>query len=392
MRLTVAPGANAVANGTSPVKRRGFAVAVALAALAVCASAPAAAPGDSLLALQRVGGWVVLERLDPPTLRPLAGAPRPLRVDRRFPVTWDFSPDGSHLVIGGGAARLVDVRTFREVVDDWPFDPPASVLRTTQGVQWLDGIDLFNLNGADTSFDGPVLASLVDFAKGSAGLVELWELWDRPGGTSSAGHWWVGANDGGPDVAVPQHNDGGPDVAVPQLDGQPGVAFAVDGDRAHLLSPAGALAVVSLHVVVSSATVALPQPAAATGSPLRIVVWHRDELVAMTPGGLVLVDAADGSAHALGPSATDVVPVGRWLVSWRAGSRDGVDVYGERAGSERLLFHLLTGASVSGVAVHGTSAYVCVGRLQPCTGKTAIVDLRTGRELGRVTAPVVLLR
>jgi hypothetical protein len=57
------------------------------------------------------------------------------------------------------------------------------------------------------------------------------------------------------------------------------------------------------------------------------VVWSRDELVAMTSAGLVLVDAAHGSARVLGPSATDIVPSGRWLVAWRSGGRDGVHVY-----------------------------------------------------------------
>jgi hypothetical protein len=229
------------------VKRHALAAVLALS-LSVCASAPAAAPGGSLLALQRVGGRVVLERLDPLSLRPLTGAPRPLPVNGRFP---------------------------------------------------------------------------------------------------------------------------------------------------DLLSPAGSLAVVSSSAVLSSATVTLPQPAAAAGSPLRVVVWSRDELVAMTPAGLVLVDAADGSARALGPSATDVVPAGRWLLAWHTGSRDGLYVYGPGGASPaRLLFHLLAGARAASVVVHGASAYVCLGKpdVQPCTGRTAILDLRTGRELGRVTAPVALLR
>jgi len=364
------------------LRLRWFAMVFALATIVTCASGPAASPGNSLLALQRVGGWVVLERLDPLTLRPLPGSPPPLRVNRRFPVPWDFSPDGSHVVTGGSKARLVDVTTFREVVRDWPGgDPFTWLIWTTQGVQFDDFPELVNLNGAAVYFHDPPPSIMIDAAKGSAGLVELWELWDRPGDTG-AGHWWVGAN------------DVGPEVPVPQLDGQLGVAFAVDGDRSYLLSPSGLLAVVSSGGVLSSESVDLPQPVAMPDSPLQLAVWSRDKVVAITSSGLVLVNAVNGSTRVLGPSATNVVPAGRRLVAWRADSRDGVYVYGRRAGSGTLLFHLLDGARVGGVIVHGGSAYVCLGRpdVQPCPGKTAILDLQTGRELRRVTAPVVLLR
>jgi hypothetical protein len=92
------------------VKRRALAV---FAALPVCADAPAAAPGDSLLAFQRVGGWVVLERLDPLTLRPPQGAPRPLRVglasrDGQMEPQLAWSLDGRSIAVGGDAIELID--------------------------------------------------------------------------------------------------------------------------------------------------------------------------------------------------------------------------------------------------------------------------------------------
>jgi hypothetical protein len=173
----------------------------------------------------------------------------------------------------------------------------------------------------------------VDWAKWSAGVVFLLGVWDRPGDTGP-GHWHIG-------------DDSGPEVAVPQLDGQAGVAFAVDGDRAYLLSPAGTLAVVPAAGVLSTETVTLPQPASMPDSPLQLAVWSR--------GKLVRGDAQRCRARRRRPrlrprprTERDEPPPG-WPLAGRLARRPRrVYVYGQRAGTDTLLLHLLAGPGSEG--------------------------------------------
>src|SRR5262249_45128604 len=136
---------------------------------------------------------------------------------------------------------------------------------TSHGVEILDDADtIYRLDGTETDTGGPL--GLQGWGRGSTGLVVLTAAPSQPDGPW---HWGLA-----PNVDV---NRG---VALPQLDGQTVSGFAVDGERAYVLSPAGLLLVVSLaeggRVIAARSTAVRQLPLDRITSFFTVVPWGRN--------------------------------------------------------------------------------------------------------------------
>lgn len=330
-------------------------------------AATVAAPPDRVLAFKYVGSNVYLVKLDARTLQQLPG--KPLLVSRTDDFDWDFSPDGTHLVVAAKQARVVDLARFRVHVEcclPIPVGSPsfAGLAWTHEGIVELDdGGGTWNLHGTGVSPNAPF--SVAAWAKGPSGLVELYAE-DDP--TPAAVRTW----------SFTPSTDAAAPASVPELDGESTVALATGGGSIYLMTPAGKLVVVG---PTATRTRSISLPATSNGA-FRLTAWPPGRLVATTEHRLVVIDPETGVSRALRDGATDFVTGGGDLVAWNRLTKGGLFVY-DRNGI--LRFRLLTGSPTECVAIHYPYAYV------GCWAQKRIVDLETRRVIGRVKSAVSVI-
>jgi hypothetical protein len=182
----------------------------------------------------------------------------------------------------------------------------------------------------------------------------------------------------------------------------PGLAIDRDGRRAFVVAP-GLVAEVDLRTLAVSYHSLRPArsllgrvrrwldpeaQAKDVSGPVRSAQWLGDGRLAVTgadedgrrvrAAGLALVDTRGWSARTIDPSASDVRVADGLLLA--GGGTLGLAAYAFD-GSEA--FHLFAGRQAWVSQVHAGRAYVGVG------GEDAVrvVDLATGREIGRRSAP-----
>lgn len=411
--------------------------------------APSGRPAAGLIgAVGSEPGSIFLARLDPTTLRPLAGPRVKLEVNM---VGWSVSPDRSLAVIGdgngNGLVQVVDLGAMRSLGT-----VEAGPGATLEVSAWLGPRRVAAVLGGTGGPVGDVEVAVLDpvgrrvlARRTVAGQVSA--VGHLPGGlvlllTPASGigpvRLAVVAGKGTVRTVTLARVSAG--FKPPKVEGpdavahQRGAGLAVDpaGRRAFVVAPGAPVAEVGLdHLEVAYHALDRPAtpldrlrrwllPAAeakAVRGPWRQARWVGGGLLAVASGearvahdadgelvqregvaGVELVDTARWRAYDLHAAASMVgYQEGRLLLSggsWysdatRSVSRGvGLTVYGP--GNRRPL-HLLGRQFVNDVTVRGDLAYVWLTRAQ--SGGYAVVDLRSGRTLhtGDGDPPILLL-
>jgi hypothetical protein len=381
-------------------------------------------------------GPISLARLDPATLRPLAGPRVDLDVNM---VGWSVSPDRSLAVIGdgngNGLVQVVDLGTMRSLGT-----VPVGIGATTEASAWLGPRRVaLVLGGNGGPTDGVEVAVLDPVAQqvlarhSVAGQVSA--VGHLPGGlvllltpAGTIGPARLAVVTGRGTVRTVTLGRIGAGFKPPKVEGpdavghQRGAGLAVDpaGRRAFVVAPGAPVAEVGLDDL-EVAYHALDRPASpldrlrrwllpaaeakAVDGPWRQARWVGGGLLAVASGeqrvahdangelvqrervtGVELIDTSRWRAHGLHARASRVdYQGGRLLLSggtWESDATSsiprgvGLTVYGP---GDRRPVHLLGRQFVQAVTVRGDLAYVWLTREQ--SSGYAVVDLRTGRTL-----------
>ena len=374
--------------------------------LAAIAALMIAEPARGSLYASTFEGSLKLVRLDPHTLRPLAGRTVPLA---REPLGWSFAPGRSRLVTGstarGARLRFIDLHRMRHSGD-------VTVSRHGSGVAtaWVGPRRVLSVVAtAGCCGAGDTVVAAVD----SETRRVLWRR--RLGGSLQAGERLDGSlllvlgprgRVLGPSRLVQVGADGPirsaelPEIVSGTQPGErtthswsPGLAVDRSGERAFVVQAEAPVAEVDLRTFeVRSHPLDTDALAAdAVTGPERDAVWLGRGMLAITgsdlaesaggpsretPAGLTLVDTRRWLALEIDARTTDVaLSSGTLLAScYLCESRGGLSGF-SLAGRRR--FHLFGRAQVIGVAPLGRRALV--GSLR---GNT-LIDARSGKVLRR---------
>ena len=374
--------------------------------LAALAALMVAEPAAARLYASTWEGSLKLVRLDPDTLRPLAGRSVPLA---REPLGWSFAPDRSRLVSGSTArgARLsfIDLRRMRLLGD-------VTVSRRGSGVAtaWVGPRRVLSVIAtAGCCGAGDTVVAAVDAERRRV----LWRR--RLGGSLQAGERLDGSvllvlgprgRALGPSRLVQVGADGPmrsaelPEIISGTQPGEdtthswsPGLAVDRSGERAFVVQAQAPVAEVDLRTFdVRSHPLPVDARAAdALTGPERDALWLGRGRLAITgsdtaetaggpsretPAGLTLVDTRRWLAREVDARTTDVALVSGTLLAScylceSRGGLSGFSVTGERR------FHLFRRAEIMGVQPLGRRALVA-GRQ-----RISLIDARSGRTLRR---------
>jgi hypothetical protein len=358
----------------------------------------AAMPGGSSPAPLYGVAWdrsPAVVRVDPDTLRPLAGRRAPIAGE---PLAWSFAPDGRRMVLGsaarGARLRLIDLRTMRVLGQVELARRGSEAFTTWAGrSRVLAAVVTRGCCGA-----GDTVVASVDVRRRR--VVSRRAL----GGSLQGGEPFRG---GMVLVLGPRDRTVGPSrLAVIEPDGRvrsaplpeipsgggwnPGLAVDPSRGRAFVVQAGAPVAEVDLaslrvwsHVVESKATAA-----DALVGPTRDAHWIGRGVLGVTgydcpgttPAGLTLIDTRTWQARTIDQRATDVSLVAGTLLatSWPfecgAAARAGGGLTGYAVNGRRR-FHRYGDAPIIGVQAVGANALVGTR-----TG-LALIDGRTGRGL-----------
>jgi hypothetical protein len=401
-----------------------------LTALAVASPKPGHAPrlllqdrslGHTELALWNTPISALLERVDPRTLQRRG---RPLRLGRHaYFADFDFSPDGSQIVLFGPEARLliVNVRRLRLLPEIRVYaegDVIAAAWvggRILAASQYLGRITFFSVDPATRriAVGRAIQGSIQDAAEVASGLV----LVVSPPDSIGPSRLVVFAENGTLRTAGIDRIDSGAEPFDEQTTNvvhhaRPGLAIDRESNRAFVVGAGAPVAAVDLRTMaVAYHDLSTPvsllgrlhdwfEPAAAAKGlaegPTRraawlgngaLAVWGWDDraapgeraLMSQEPAGLSLVDTRDWSIRRLDPGATSVVVAnGRLLAfAWlrtSGGSRPsgmGLTAYGPDGAAR---FHVLGSQPVLSVQTSGDRAFV-----RGVKSSYSVLDLRSGR-------------
>jgi hypothetical protein len=374
--------------------------------LAAIAALMIAEPAQGSLYASTFQGSLKLVRLDPDTLRPLAGRTVPLAQE---PLGWSFAPDRSRLVTGstarGARLRFMDLRRMRHSGD-------VTVSRRGSGVAtaWAGPRRVLSVIAtAGCCGAGDTVVAAVD----SETRRVLWRR--RLGGSLQAGERLDGSvllvlgprgRALGPSRLVQVGAEGPirsaelPEIISGNDPGEhtthswsPGLAVDRSGERAFVVQAEAPVAEVDLPTfdVRSHLLHADAQAADAVTGPERDAVWLGRGTLAITgsdlaetaggrsretPAGLTLVDTRRWLAREIDPRTTDVALASGTLLAscYLCDSRGGLSGF-SLAGARR--FRLFGRAQVIGVEPLGRRALV--GSLRG----NMLIDARTGSVLRR---------
>jgi hypothetical protein len=382
------------------------AAAFVLAAISI-GSALAASGGEGEKPLYGVA-WdrsPALVKLDPDTLRPLAGRRVPIAGE---PLAWSFAPGGRRMVLGsaarGASLRVVDLGAMRRLGDIGLARQGSEAFSTWAG-------------------PGRVLAALVTPGCCGAGdttvvgvdVARRRVAWRRVlGGSLQAGEPFRGGmvlvlgprgHTLGPSRLVEIRPDGRvrsaplpairsgsmPRKALTEV-WSPGLAVDARRGRAFVVQAAAPVAEVDLASFQVRSHAAEPSAGAAdaTAGRTRRALLLRSGLLAVTgsdcddgratPAGVTLIDTRTWRARTINRSATDAGLVAGTLLatSWpfdcgsASNTGTGLTAYSQDG---RRRFHRFGHAPITGVQPIGTNALVGT------RAGLALIDARTGRKL-----------
>lgn len=391
----------------------GAAVLLALAA----SVAAAGASREPLLGARWVSGGFSIARYDPDTLRP-AGAPLRLRVPA---AAWSWAPDRSSVALAGGdvssgaAVAVVEAaplrRRFRVALPElriqgvaWTSAGRLLVVGWTGSVtrvlaldpasgRRIASVDVAGVVMAGEAAGGRLVLLVAPEQRIAAARLALVDASLRVR-TIALARIPAGSR------ALPAKEAGGDQYATRIR--QPGLALDPAG-RAFVVDADGLVAVVDLpsgrlgyRRAVERETASVSKSVA--GADVR-AVWLGGGRLAVTgarysgvdpatrlirsqPLGLALVDTRTWTRRVVQPDVSFFTRTGRWLVAWDAQDVRWFDLAGrERGRLERL------GEQALDVAVAGDRALVGGYDGRP----SRLVDLRSGRILGRAPGPPPLL-
>jgi hypothetical protein len=362
-------------------------------------------------------GSLGLVRVDPDSLRPLAGRRVPLANE---PLAWSYAPDRSRLVLGstarGATLRLIDLRAMRALGD-------VTVARRGSGVA--------------TAWAGPRRVLAVVVTPGCCGAGDTMVagvdagrrrvVWRRTlGGSLQAGERFrrgllLVLGPRGRSVGPSRLVQVGPEGRIrsaPLLDirsgtapgglatqsWDPGLAVDRSGGRAFVVQAEAPVAEVNLPTfrVRSHPLDPAMRAADAVAGPTRHAIWLGRGLLAITgsdshsstedpsdgvavgetPAGLTLVDTRRWRARMIDPRTTDAVLVSgtllasSYLFDSRAHTTSGSGLTGYSLNGRRK-FHLYRQEAITGVQALGRKALV------GAHSAIELIDARTGRRLHR---------
>jgi hypothetical protein len=371
-------------------------------------AAPAGATQPRLYGVHWQGS-LGLVRVDPDTLRPLAGRRVPLAAE---PLGWSFAPDRSRIVMGstarGAKLRLIDLRAMRAVGD---------VRVTRRG------------SGIATTWAGPKRVLAVVVTPGCCGAGDTIVagvdtgrrrvIWRRTlGGSLQAGERFrrgfllvlgprgrsvgpsrlvqVGPEGDIRSTALPEIRSGMESSGKVTHAWDPGLAVDRSGGRAFVVQARAPVAEVDLQTLqVHSHPLQLEARAAdALAGPSRDALWLGRGLLAVTgsdrssstgekggresPAGLELIDTRRWHARTIDSRTTDAVLVSGTLLAstFLDTRRSGSGLTGYSLDGRRK-FHLFGNDPIWGAQPLGSNALVGGRR------GSALIDARTGRQLRR---------
>lgn len=383
----------------------------------------------------RSSGMQILTGVDARRLRPLR---RPRTDVAPYPA-WNYSPDRRSLALGVafGLEYDTDAAVKLRVVD-------VATLKTTArvrvgngqpGVLWVRPDRIFVLlehcceaPGVEVVGVDPVAGKIVSRAPFSGTVVGEAQTLDgvalliAPPHAIGATRFVVVGADGQVRSVVLDRIQAGWDESGPDADGNwfatrqdvPGLAIDRSAGRAYVVSGDGPIAVVDVSsLAVSYATPALATPPAKGGvdGPVRsvtflggvLVVTGRDDHTytdasgrpqsRSTPAGLWLIDTSTWRERLLDPKAASLVVAGDELLAtgWSSDTDTqkpnylGLTAYGFDGA---LRFHQPPTVAAGILFVYGNRVFVNDSRSY---SRVRILDRRTGRVLGRRTAPLPYL-
>ena len=372
-------------------------------------AAPMAAAGgtpDRTLYGSTWQGSLKLVRVDPDSLRPLAGRRVPLAAE---PLGWSFAPDRSRLVSGstarGARLRFIDLRAMRALGD-------LTISRRGSGVAtaWADARTVLSVVAtAGCCGAGDTLVAGVDAGRrrvlwrrrlggslqGGARLDGSLLLVLGPRGLALGPSRLVQVGAHGPirSAALPEIISGiRPGGGVTQR-WSPGLAVDRSGGRAFVVQAQAPVAELDLRTfAVRSHPLQIEARAAdALAGPERDALWLGRETLAITgsdhadradgrsretPAGLTLVDTGRWQARKIEASTTDAALASGTLLASCFVCDSGGGLTGFSLGGRRK-FHLFGSAPLTGVQPLGRTALV--GSLRGST----LIDARSGRRLRR---------
>jgi hypothetical protein len=352
-------------------------------------------------------GSLKLVRLDPNTLRPLAGRTVPLA---REPLGWSFSPCRSRLVMGstarGATLRFIDLRRMRLLGG-------VTISRRGSGVAtaWVGRARVLSVvvtpgccGAGDTIVAGvDAERRRVLWRRRLGGSLQAGERVDGglllvlgpPGealGPSRLVH--VGAQGPTRSVALPEIISGTRPARPVTESWNPGLAVDRSGGRAFVVQAGAPVAEVDLRTfeVQSHPLQEDARAADALAGPQRGALWLGRGTLAITgsdhadraggparakPAGLTLVDTRRWVAREIDPRTDGAALVSGTLLAWSFNSASrspGSGLTGLSSTGARR-FHILGKARLTGVQPLGRTALVGSRR-----GIT-LIDVRSGRRL-----------
>ena len=358
-------------------------------------------------------GSLGLVRVDPDTLRPLAGRRVPIAAE---PLGWSFSPDRTRIVLGsvarGANLRLIDLRAMRALGDvrvsrrgsgvATAWAGPRRVLAVVvtpgccgAGDTIVAGVDADRRRVIWRRMLGGSLQAGERFRRG---LLVVLGPRGRSVGPSRLVH--VGPRGGIRSAALPEIRSGSESKGMVTESWNPGLAVGRSGGRAFVVQAEAPVAEVDLATFQVRSHPLGPGALAAdaVAGPEREALWLGGGLLAVTgldlqssadepeiretPAGLTLVDTRRWRARTIDPRTTDAALVSGTLLASsfffdsrrQTTSRSGLtgcSVDGSRK------FHLYGNAPITGVQPLGSKALVGV------QDGTVLIDARTGRQLRR---------
>jgi hypothetical protein len=356
-------------------------------------------------------GSLGLVRVDPDTLRPLAGRRVPIAAE---PLGWSFSPDRSRIVLGsvarGANLRLIDLRAMRALGDvrvsrrgsgvATAWAGPRRVLAVVvtpgccgAGDTIVAGVDADRRRVIWRRMLGGSLQAGERFRRG---LLVVLGPRGRSVGPSRLVH--VGPRGGIRSAALPEIRSGSESKGMVTESWNPGLAVDRPGGRAFVVQAGAPAAEVDLATFQVRSHPLEPGPLAAdaVAGPEREALWLGHGLLAVTgtdlqssadgrearetPAGLTLVDTRRWRARTIDPRTTDAALVSGTLLASsfffdsRRQRTSGSGLTGYSLTGRRK-FHLYGNAPITGVQPVGSKALV------GAQDGIALIDARTGRQI-----------
>jgi hypothetical protein len=347
-------------------------------------------------------GSLGLVRVDPDTLRPLAGRRVALANE---PLAWSFAPGRSRLAMGstarGAKLRLIDVRAMRTLGDVTVTRRGSGIATTWAGPRRV--LSVVVTPGCCGAGDTIVAAVDADrrrviWRQRLGGSLQAGERFRRglllvlgPRGRSVGPSRLVQVRPDGRlrSADLPEIRSGSePDGSVTQT-WSPGLAVDRSGGRAFVVQADAPVAEVDLPTLeVRSHPLPGARPADATAGPKRRAIWLGRGRLAVTgsdsgrtretPAGLTLVDTRRWRARKVDAGTTDAALVSGTLLasSFLDQGRSGRGLTGYSLDGRRR-FHLFGNEPIVGVQAIGRNALVGGPR------RITLIDARTGRQLRR---------